>query len=82
VAVTAFRDALPDVTAANAVTADRRLSLLGAALLWSGWSDDALVQVDIVQGHAGALGPAYPRSTSSRMMAVSRRLAKSRPRRL
>src|SRR5215218_1010569 len=40
VAVTAFRDALPDVTAANAVTADRPLSLLGTALLWSGWSDD------------------------------------------
>ena len=40
VAVTAFRDALPHVIAANAVTADRPLSLLGAALLWSGWSDD------------------------------------------
>src|SRR4029450_13865831 len=39
VAVTAFRDALPHVIAANAVTADRPLSLLGAALLWSGWSD-------------------------------------------
>jgi hypothetical protein len=38
--VTAFRDALPHVIAANAVTADRPLSLLGAALLWSGWSDD------------------------------------------
>jgi hypothetical protein len=40
VAVTAFRDSLPDVTIANAVTAERPLSLLGAALLWSGWSDD------------------------------------------
>ena len=40
VAVAAFRDALPDVSAANAVTAKRPLSLLGAALLWSGWSDD------------------------------------------
>ena len=40
VAVAAFRDALPDPTAANAVTADRPLSLLGAALLWSGWADD------------------------------------------
>jgi hypothetical protein len=40
VAVAAFRDALPDVTTANAVTAERPLSLLGAALLWSGWSDD------------------------------------------
>jgi hypothetical protein len=39
-AVTAFRDALPHVIAANAVTADRPLWLLGAALLWSGWSDD------------------------------------------
>jgi len=32
VAVTAFRDALPHVIAANAVTADRSLSLLGVAL--------------------------------------------------
>jgi hypothetical protein len=40
VAVTAFRDALPDLTAANAVSADRPLSLLGTALLWSGWCDD------------------------------------------
>jgi hypothetical protein len=41
VAVAAFRDALPDVTNANAVTAERPLSLLGAALLWSGWSEDS-----------------------------------------
>jgi hypothetical protein len=40
IAAAAFRSALPDVTGANAVTADRPLSLLGAALLWSGWSDD------------------------------------------
>jgi hypothetical protein len=36
IAATAFRNAFPDVTGANAVTADRPLSLLGAALLWSG----------------------------------------------
>ncbi|MGE5434467.1 MAG: hypothetical protein ACM3S3_06740, partial [Candidatus Doudnabacteria bacterium] len=40
VAVTAFRNALPDPTTANAVTAERPLSLLAAALLWSGWSED------------------------------------------
>jgi hypothetical protein len=40
VAVAAFCDALPDVSVANAVTAERPLSLLGATLLWSGWSDD------------------------------------------
>jgi uracil-DNA glycosylase len=41
VAVTAFREALPDVASASAVTAERPLSLLGAALVWSGWSRDA-----------------------------------------
>jgi len=41
VAVTAFRAALPNPAAANAVTAERPLSLLGAALLWSGWSDNS-----------------------------------------
>jgi hypothetical protein len=40
VAVAAFRDALPDPTSANAVTAERPLSLLGAAIVWSDWSDD------------------------------------------
>lgn len=40
VAVDGFRDALPDPTHANAITADRPLSLLGAALIWSGWTDD------------------------------------------
>jgi hypothetical protein len=38
VAVAAFRDALPDPASASAVTAERPLSLLGSALLWSGWS--------------------------------------------
>lgn len=41
VAVAALRQALPDPAAANAVTAERPLSILGAALLWSGWSSDA-----------------------------------------
>jgi Uracil DNA glycosylase superfamily len=40
VAVAAFRGSLPDPTAANAVSAHRPLSLLGAALLWSGWTRD------------------------------------------
>jgi hypothetical protein len=35
VAVTAFRNALPNVLAANAVTAKRTVSLIGAALMWS-----------------------------------------------
>lgn len=39
-AVAAFSAALPDPTAANAVSAPRPFSLLGAALVWSGWSDD------------------------------------------
>jgi hypothetical protein len=40
VAVTAFADALPDPTGANAVEAERPLSPLGGTLLWSGFSDD------------------------------------------
>jgi hypothetical protein len=71
VAVTAFRDTLPDVIAANAVTADRPLSLLGAALLWSDWSDDlALLHAPCLvikasppaalQAEAAAAAPAGP----------------------
>jgi uracil-DNA glycosylase len=40
IAVAAFRDALPDPQSANAVTAERPISLLGSALLWSCWGDD------------------------------------------
>lgn len=40
IAVSTFRDALPDPSAANAVGAERPLSLLGAALIWSGWTGD------------------------------------------
>jgi hypothetical protein len=40
VAVAAFRDALPDPASANAVEGERPLSLLGAALVWSGWTND------------------------------------------
>ncbi len=43
IAVGAFLAALPDPTRANAVDAERPLSLLGAALLWSGWSEDDAV---------------------------------------
>jgi hypothetical protein len=39
-AAEAFRGALPDPTAENALTADRPLSQIGAALIWAGWSDD------------------------------------------
>lgn len=41
VAVECFAEALPDPSAASAAAADRPLSLIGAAALWSGWSDDA-----------------------------------------
>ena len=41
IAVAAFRDRLPHPTARDRVTAERPLSLIGAALLWSGWSSDA-----------------------------------------
>jgi alkylated DNA nucleotide flippase Atl1 len=40
IATKTFRDALPDPLAANAVEADEPLSLIGSALLWSGWSTD------------------------------------------
>ncbi len=40
VAVAAFRNALPNPRVSNAVDAERPLSLLGAALIWSGWSDE------------------------------------------
>lgn len=38
IAATTFREALPNLLSANAVEAERPLSLIGAALLWSGWS--------------------------------------------
>ena len=40
IAVRAFASALPDVPAANAVHADNAHSLIGAALLRTGWSSD------------------------------------------
>jgi hypothetical protein len=40
VAVECFIAALPDPRSANAVTADRPLSLAGAAVLWAGWTND------------------------------------------
>lgn len=40
IAASTFRDALPSPAAANAVTAERPMSLLGAAMLWSGWATD------------------------------------------
>ncbi len=39
-AVEAFQEALPAVADANAVNADGPMSLLSAAMLWSGWSED------------------------------------------
>jgi hypothetical protein len=40
VAVSCFTAALPDPRNANAVEAERPLSLLAAAALWAGWTDD------------------------------------------
>ena len=41
VAVEAFKDALPDPTTKDALRCRRRTrSLIGAALLWAGWSED------------------------------------------
>lgn len=40
VAVTCFVKSLPDPPAQNAIAEARVLSLLGAAVLWSGWSDE------------------------------------------
>ena len=40
IAATAFREALPDPWNANAIEAPSPLSLIGSALLWSGWSQD------------------------------------------
>ena len=39
-AVEAFREALPTPMGFDAVEAERPLSLIGAALLWSGWATD------------------------------------------
>lgn len=39
-AVEAFRRALPDPRTASRITAERPLSLGGAAAMWSGWLDD------------------------------------------
>jgi hypothetical protein len=40
IAVACFVEALPDPRKANAVVAERPLSLIGAAAAWAGWSDD------------------------------------------
>lgn len=40
VAVACFAAALPDPRSESTVTAERPLSLVGAAALWAGWSDD------------------------------------------
>jgi alkylated DNA nucleotide flippase Atl1 len=42
-AVAAFVNAMPDPSVANAVSVQRPLSLLGTALLWSGWACDIKV---------------------------------------
>ncbi len=56
VAAQAFVDALPEPLAANAVHAERPLSLVGAALVWSGWSND----VDLLHTPCLVIKPAAP----------------------
>jgi hypothetical protein len=56
VAVGCFFDALPDPRRASAVTAERPLSLVGAAALWAGWSRDlALLHAPSVVLRANAV---------------------------
>jgi hypothetical protein len=40
VAAACFATALPDPRNVSSVTADRPLSLVGAAALWAGWTDN------------------------------------------
>jgi hypothetical protein len=40
IAVAAFVAALPDPREGSSITAERPMSLIGAAAVWSGWSDD------------------------------------------
>jgi hypothetical protein len=54
---------LNDPTASNAVTAERRLSLIDAALLWSGWRHDGRFRSRTVpgdHGHAADSGTGQP----------------------
>ena len=54
IAVAAFTAALPDPRRAATVTAERPLSLIGAAAIWSGWStDDALLHASPLVVRAG-----------------------------
>jgi hypothetical protein len=54
IAVAAFTAALPDPRRVSTVTAERPLSLIGAAAVWSGWSsDDALLHVSPLVVRAG-----------------------------
>ena len=56
-AVQEFRRLVPELQGAGAVTAERPLSLLGAAMLWSGWSTDQdLLHSDCLVIKAPVLG--------------------------
>ena len=51
-AVCAFIKALHDIKAANVVTSPHKIrSLIGAALLWAGWSDDLKLLKTRVRGN-------------------------------
>ncbi len=43
IAATTFGESLPDPPAANAIEAERPFSLIGAALVWSGWSQETVL---------------------------------------
>ena len=45
IAATTFRDSLPNPPDTNAVEAESPLSLVGAALLWSGWSGESALLI-------------------------------------
>lgn len=67
VAVACFAAALPDPRSASAVSAERPLSLVGAAALWAGWSDD----VELL--HAPCLVLKAAASAAPRTARLSRR---------
>ncbi len=59
VAVSCFTAALPDPRSASTVSAERPLSLEGAAALWAGWTDNlALLHAPCLVLRAAAAGAA------------------------
>lgn len=61
IAVDCFTAALPDPRRANTVTAERPLSLAGAAAIWAGWSND----LSLLRASCLVLRAARPAATRS-----------------